>query len=200
MEKYYCVCLLWCSLAAGAPSLSVHLPAAPVHSGASHGSPLCGRAQQDSHAGDYEQFPRVCTPLVSCYWRLHQTGGCHRGFGLYPSQTAWVKNSVEKLLRIKASTLWLSLCYSCTVVSLTAIPAGVMEQLDVDIVPYIVLLVVPVLGRMSDPSDSIRFMATQCFATLIRLLPLEVRAHKRRLNVFLMQLRVSAKYWDRSGG
>lgn len=52
---------------------------------------------------------------------------------------------------------------------------GVMEQLDVEIVPYIVLLVVPVLGRMSDPSDSIRFMATQCFATLIRLLPLEVR-------------------------
>lgn len=56
------------------------------------------------------------------------------------------------------------------------ISPGVMEQLDVDIVPYIVLLVVPVLGRMSDPSDSIRFMATQCFATLIRLLPLEVRA------------------------
>ncbi|XP_036979124.1 TATA-binding protein-associated factor 172 [Acanthopagrus latus] len=51
--------------------------------------------------------------------------------------------------------------------------ACVMEQLDVEIVPYIVLLVVPVLGRMSDPSDSIRFMATQCFATLIRLLPLE---------------------------
>lgn len=50
-----------------------------------------------------------------------------------------------------------------------------MEQLDVDIVPYIVLLVVPVLGRMSDPSDSVRFMATQCFATLIRLLPLEVQ-------------------------
>ncbi|XP_016128822.1 TATA-binding protein-associated factor 172-like [Sinocyclocheilus grahami] len=51
--------------------------------------------------------------------------------------------------------------------------ACVMEQLDVDIVPYIVLLVVPVLGRMSDPGDSVRFMATQCFATLIRLLPLE---------------------------
>ncbi|KAF6727063.1 TATA-binding protein-associated factor 172, partial [Oryzias melastigma] len=51
--------------------------------------------------------------------------------------------------------------------------ACVMEQLEVGIIPYIVLLVVPVLGRMSDPSDSIRFMATQCFATLIRLLPLE---------------------------
>lgn len=59
-------------------------------------------------------------------------------------------------------------------------PPGVMEQLDVDIVPYIVLLVVPVLGRMSDPSDSIRFMATQCFATLIRLLPLEVGARYQK--------------------
>lgn len=53
--------------------------------------------------------------------------------------------------------------------------SGVMEQLDVGIVPYIVLLVVPVLGRMSDQTDSVRFMATQCFATLIRLMPLEVR-------------------------
>ncbi|XP_029465800.1 TATA-binding protein-associated factor 172 [Rhinatrema bivittatum] len=51
--------------------------------------------------------------------------------------------------------------------------ACVMEQLDVEIVPYIVLLVVPVLGRMSDQTDSVRFMATQCFATLIRLMPLE---------------------------
>ncbi|KAL8187148.1 UNVERIFIED_CONTAM: btaf1 RNA polymerase II, B-TFIID transcription factor-associated, 170kDa [Gekko kuhli] len=48
-----------------------------------------------------------------------------------------------------------------------------MEQLDVGIIPYIVLLVVPVLGRMSDQTDSVRFMATQCFATLIRLMPLE---------------------------
>lgn len=67
--------------------------------------------------------------------------------------------------------------------SLTKTSAGVMEQLDVDIVPYIVLLVVPVLGRMSDPSDSIRFMATQCFATLIRLLPLEVRAPRQQAKV-----------------
>ncbi|NXO33075.1 BTAF1 factor, partial [Locustella ochotensis] len=51
--------------------------------------------------------------------------------------------------------------------------ACVMEQLDVGIVPYIVLLVVPVLGRMSDQTNSVRFMATQCFATLIRLMPLE---------------------------
>lgn len=67
-----------------------------------------------------------------------------------------------------------------------------MEQLDVEIVPYIVLLVVPVLGRMSDPSDSIRFMATQCFATLIRLLPLEVGdALRRRLSEVLSAPRLS---------
>ncbi len=68
-----------------------------------------------------------------------------------------------------------------------------MEQLDVDIVPYIVLLVVPVLGRMSDPSDSIRFMATQCFATLIRLLPLEVRAHKQGVKYSFDRKALSAK-------
>lgn len=78
------------------------------------------------------------------------------------------------------------LCYFCTVLSLTNTSPGVMEQLDVDIVPYIVLLVVPVLGRMSDPSDSIRFMATQCFATLIRLLPLEVGAHKQEAKIYFL--------------
>ncbi len=43
-----------------------------------------------------------------------------------------------------------------------------------DIVPYIVLLVVPLLGRMSDQMECIRLLATQSFATLIRLMPLEV--------------------------
>ena len=49
-----------------------------------------------------------------------------------------------------------------------------MEQLALDVVPYIVLLIVPVLGRMADQDSSVRLMATHCFATLIRLMPLEV--------------------------
>ena len=44
-----------------------------------------------------------------------------------------------------------------------------------DILPYIVLLIVPVLGRMSDQKEDIRLMATNCFATLVQLMPLEVR-------------------------
>ena len=46
-----------------------------------------------------------------------------------------------------------------------------------DVVPYVVLLVVPVLGRMSDQCEDVRLMATYCFATLIRFMPLEVRSY-----------------------
>ena len=56
--------------------------------------------------------------------------------------------------------------------------AGIIEQLGMDLVPYIVLLVVPVLGRMSDQDQAVRLMATQCFATLIKLMPLEVGVEK----------------------
>ena len=51
---------------------------------------------------------------------------------------------------------------------------GVIERLGMGVVPYVVLLVVPVLGRMSDQCEDVRLMATHCFATLIRLMPLEV--------------------------
>ncbi|XP_077979914.1 TATA-binding protein-associated factor 172-like [Glandiceps talaboti] len=50
---------------------------------------------------------------------------------------------------------------------------NVIDMLQFDIVPFIVLLVVPVLGRMTDPLESVRLMATHCFATLIRLMPIE---------------------------
>ena len=49
-----------------------------------------------------------------------------------------------------------------------------IECLGVDIVPYIILLVVPIMGRMSDQNIDVRQLATQCFASLIRLMPLEV--------------------------
>ncbi|CAL4082492.1 unnamed protein product, partial [Meganyctiphanes norvegica] len=49
----------------------------------------------------------------------------------------------------------------------------VISKLGLEIVPYIVLLIVPLLGGMSDPQISVRLLSTQCFATLIRLLPLE---------------------------
>lgn len=48
-----------------------------------------------------------------------------------------------------------------------------IDRLGFDVVPYIVLLIVPLLGCMSDQDINVRNLATHCFATLIRLLPLE---------------------------
>ncbi|PSS03879.1 hypothetical protein BD289DRAFT_478358 [Coniella lustricola] len=41
------------------------------------------------------------------------------------------------------------------------------------ILPYVVFLIVPVLGRMSDSDDDVRRIATTSFATLVKLVPLE---------------------------
>ena len=46
----------------------------------------------------------------------------------------------------------------------------VMED---SILPYVIFLIVPVLGRMSDSDSDIRLIATTTFATLVKLVPLE---------------------------
>merc|ERR1712142_1026107 len=47
------------------------------------------------------------------------------------------------------------------------------DQLEITIVPYIVLLVINVLGAMSDSDTNVRLIATNTFATLVRLMPLD---------------------------
>ena len=41
------------------------------------------------------------------------------------------------------------------------------------ILPYVIFLIVPVLGRMSDSDNDVRLIATTAFATLVKLVPLE---------------------------
>ncbi|POS85715.1 P-loop containing nucleoside triphosphate hydrolase [Erysiphe pulchra] len=41
------------------------------------------------------------------------------------------------------------------------------------ILPYVIFLIVPVLGRMSDSNSDVRLLATTSFATLVKLVPLE---------------------------
>lgn len=41
------------------------------------------------------------------------------------------------------------------------------------ILPYVIFLIVPVLGRMSDANTDVRLIATTTFATLVKLVPLE---------------------------
>lgn len=78
--------------------------------------------------------------------------------------------------------------------------ACVIERLEIDVIPYIVLLIVPVLGRMSDQHEDTRLLATNTFATLIKLIPLEgsvqeppglpldIQAQKARQQSFMDQL------------
>ena len=48
----------------------------------------------------------------------------------------------------------------------------VIDRLGMAIVPLIGVLTVPVMRRMTDQDASVRLMASQCFGTLVRLLPL----------------------------
>lgn len=49
----------------------------------------------------------------------------------------------------------------------------VVQLLDLKTLPYVIFLIVPVLGRMSDPDNDIRFSATNTFASLVKMVPLE---------------------------
>ena len=49
----------------------------------------------------------------------------------------------------------------------------ILGALDVQVIPYAVFMIVPILGLMSDSSVDIRTHAAQAFAALVRLLPLE---------------------------
>lgn len=51
--------------------------------------------------------------------------------------------------------------------------ACLVESLGVQVVPYAVLFMVPLLGRMSDQNQSVRWICSATFATLVQLLPLD---------------------------
>ena len=49
----------------------------------------------------------------------------------------------------------------------------IVHAMEDRILPYVIFLIVPVLGRMSDADGEIRLIATTTFATLVKLVPLE---------------------------
>jgi hypothetical protein len=52
-----------------------------------------------------------------------------------------------------------------------------VAALDTEILPYVIFLIVPVMGRMSDSDNDVRLLATETFASLVKLVPLEVMLH-----------------------
>ncbi|KDQ06750.1 hypothetical protein BOTBODRAFT_39402 [Botryobasidium botryosum FD-172 SS1] len=49
----------------------------------------------------------------------------------------------------------------------------IVQKLDMKALPYVIFMIVPVLGRMSDSDDHVRFLATNTFASLVKMVPLE---------------------------
>lgn len=80
-----------------------------------------------------------------------------------------------------------------------------VQLLDTKILPYTIFLIVPILGRMSDADEAVRLICTNCFALLIKLVPLEagipdppgmsaeMLAHRDEERRFLAQLLDSSK-------
>ncbi|WFD29083.1 TATA-binding protein-associated factor mot1 [Malassezia sp. CBS 17886] len=50
--------------------------------------------------------------------------------------------------------------------------AQTVRALDDELLPYVTFLVVPVLGRMSDPDQDVRLLAANTFAQLVKVVPL----------------------------
>ncbi|WVQ99889.1 hypothetical protein IAU59_007032 [Kwoniella sp. CBS 9459] len=48
-----------------------------------------------------------------------------------------------------------------------------IKVLDLKVLPYVLFLIVPILGRMSDPDEHVRLLATSSFASLVKMVPLE---------------------------
>ncbi|KAK2467010.1 hypothetical protein APHAL10511_001268 [Amanita phalloides] len=49
----------------------------------------------------------------------------------------------------------------------------VVQRLDIKALPYVLFMIVPVLGRMSDSDEEIRSISTNTFASLVKMVPLE---------------------------
>ncbi|KAJ3838910.1 SNF2 chromatin remodeling protein [Lentinula raphanica] len=49
----------------------------------------------------------------------------------------------------------------------------IVQKLDIKALPYVIFLVIPVLGRMSDANEDIRATATNTFASVVKMIPLE---------------------------
>lgn len=54
--------------------------------------------------------------------------------------------------------------------------ADLVTSLETEILPYVIFLIVPVMGRMSDSDNDVRLLAAETFATLVKLVPLEARS------------------------
>lgn len=72
----------------------------------------------------------------------------------------------------------------------------IVGKLQIKIVPFIVMLIVPLLGCISDPNECIRLLATRCFASLIQLMPLDLKHSSSTSDVLKDEALIARKKRD----
>ncbi|KAI9209494.1 uncharacterized protein BJ171DRAFT_487176 [Polychytrium aggregatum] len=124
------------------------------------------------HQHYYPMFETLLSPICTC---LH-------------AESALVRNMASRTLGALAKTLTVDTMHAIIsqVIPLLSDSINthyrqgaaeaifhIVQDLDVTILSYIIFLIVPILGRMSDPDESVRFISTNIFAQLVKLIPLE---------------------------
>ncbi|CAH0388988.1 unnamed protein product [Bemisia tabaci] len=113
-------------------------------------------------------LPHICLLITHPYSAVrHLASRCLAALSKIDSSLV-MKDVINKVLLY----LGASDCDSKREGAIEAI-ACILEKMQFEIIPYIVFLIVPLLGRMSDQLQHVRLLATDCFATLIQLMPLD---------------------------
>ncbi|OBZ85747.1 hypothetical protein A0J61_06204 [Choanephora cucurbitarum] len=123
-------------------------------------------------SGLYNQIlqivPHICKSLQSCYAVIrHVSARCLAAIAnVITAETMQI--IVHKILPQLGNTL-----NPYDRQGASELVYHLVQMLDTKILPYTIFLIVPILGRMSDVDEGVRLTCTNCFALLIKLVPLE---------------------------
>ncbi|KIJ17139.1 hypothetical protein PAXINDRAFT_130724 [Paxillus involutus ATCC 200175] len=115
-----------------------------------------------------ELFPAMATALRSKYAIIRQTAARCFATVCEVMTAEAMRFVIERLVPLISDAVVLSNRQG----AIEAIH-HIVQKLDIKTLPYVIFLVVPVLGRMSDSDDDIRSTATNTFASLVKMVPLE---------------------------
>lgn len=130
------------------------------------------------HIELFQSLPKICLlsqhPMKAI---RHMSARCLAAFALIDAQ--------KVILTVINTLIPLLSQIECPINREGAIEAitCIVHKLQFNIVPYVVLLIVPILGRMSDQDQAVRLLATNCFATLIQLMPLDGQSPDMKENL-----------------
>lgn len=122
----------------------------------------------DLQARVVELFPAMTTALRSRYAIIRQSAARCFATVCDVMATDAMRYVVENLISLMGDAVVLSNRQGAA----EAI-YHIVQKLDMKTLPYVLFLIVPVLGRMSDSDDDIRSTATNTFASLVKMVPLE---------------------------